>query len=95
MREVFEETGVRLKSVVGPVYEQEIDLIFEGEAIHQVEQFFVARVREIRLNRDGWTDLEKRTMLESRWWSVEDLVTTTETIYPQGLADLVRLQLRR
>ena len=95
MREVFEETGATLRSVGGPVYEQEIDLVFEGEAIHQSEQFFVARVREIQLNRDGWSDLEKRTMLESRWWSLAELNATAETIYPEVLAELVRIELAR
>lgn len=93
LREVLEETGVRLPSVTGPVFEQEMDFTFEGEPLHQYEQFFVAYVHGVEINSAGWTDLEKRTMLESRWWSLDELESTSETVYPHNLAELVRAQL--
>ena len=95
LREVKEETGLTLDSVSGPVYEQQMDFAFENVQLHQYEQFFVAHVRDFAINSDGWTDLEKRTMLESRWWSLECLEATTETIYPEVLAGLVRAELDR
>jgi 8-oxo-dGTP pyrophosphatase MutT (NUDIX family) len=93
VREVMEETGVQLPSVAGPVFARHTDFIFEGEPLHQYEEFFVAHVAGIRLSTDGWSELEKRTMLESRWWSLEDLESTTEKIYPPELAHLVRTHL--
>ena len=36
----------------------------------------------------GWTDLERRSVVGCRWWSVSELRSTTETAYPLGLADL-------
>lgn len=93
LREVFEETGISLSTVAGPVYDQEMDFTFEGELLHQYEQFFVAHVSEFSINPEGWTDLERRTMLESRWWSLKELVATSAKIYPENLAELVRLQL--
>ncbi len=93
LREVFEETGVKLLSVAGPVFEQEMDFAFEGEPLHQYEQFFVAHVKEITLRSDGWSELEKRMMLESRWWSLDELIATSDTVYPDELPDLVRAQL--
>lgn len=93
MREVHEETGIRLPSVAGPVFEQEMDFTFEGEPLHQSEQFFVARVHDVELHSEGWSELEKRTMLESRWWSLEELIATSERIFPENLAELVQAQL--
>lgn len=95
LREVQEETGLTLESVIGPVYEQEMDFAFEDVQLHQYEQFFVAHVHEFTPNSDGWTELEKRTMLESRWWSLDELEHTTETIYPEVLAELVRTEVSR
>lgn len=95
LREVREETGLTLESVSGPVYEQEMDFAFEGVQLHQYEQFFVAHVHDVTLSSDGWTDLEKRTMLESRWWSLDELEHTTETIFPKALATIVRAELGR
>lgn len=93
VREVREETGHTLTSMSGPVFEQEINFVFEGAPLHQYEQFFVARVEEFTIDSKGWTDLEKRSMLESRWWSLTELEFTAETVYPAVLAELVRAQL--
>lgn len=95
LREVKEETGLTLASVAGPVYEQEMDFAFEDVQLHQYEQFFVAHVHAFDVSAEGWSDLEKRTMLESRWWSLDELESTTETIYPDVLATLVRAEVDR
>jgi len=39
--------------------------------------------------REGWTDLERRALHGTAWWSAEQLRSTAETVYPEGLADLV------
>lgn len=93
LREVLEETGIRLPSVIGPVLDRETDFTFEGEPLHQYEQFFIAHVHGVEIDSSGWSELEKRMMLESRWWSLDELESTSETIYPENLADLVREQL--
>ena len=90
IREVQEESGERLPGVTGPIYAQTIDLVFEGIPLHQSEKFFAARVSRFVVTDDGRTALEKRTLSESRWWSADDLEATAETIYPTGLAALVR-----
>lgn len=95
LREVEEETGHILKSVSGPVYEQEMDFRFEGVQLHQYEQFFIAHVHDFEISDEGWTDLEKRTMRESHWWSLDELEHTAETIYPEILSQLVRTELGR
>lgn len=93
LREVREETGASLESVAGPVFEHEMEFTFEGKPLRQFEQFFVARVREFAIDPRGWTELESRTMLESRWWTLAELESATERIFPDNLIDLVRAQL--
>lgn len=90
VREVREESGLALSEVYGPLYAQTIDLIFEGAPLHQSEKFFAARVTRFAVVQDGRTELEKRTLSESRWWSAEELDATTETFYPRCLPALVR-----
>lgn len=90
IREVSEETGLTLSSLDGPVYEQEIDLIFEGVDLHQSESFFVAHERQFVVTGTGRTALEQRTFLDSRWWSADEIDATSDVIYPECLADLVR-----
>jgi hypothetical protein len=43
---------------------------------------------ETIINRD-WTEHERNQIIEMRWWTIEELRNTTETIYPVGIADLL------
>jgi 8-oxo-dGTP pyrophosphatase MutT (NUDIX family) len=89
-REVFEETGFRVTTMSAPVFAREFDIVFAGEAIHQMETYFIAHVAAFEPASHGWTDLERRSILGHRWWKPEEIETSTELIYPGNLAELVR-----
>lgn len=38
----------------------------------------------------GWEEAEQRSLMEHRWWGVDDLAATDERVYPTELAALVR-----
>lgn len=88
-RELREETGI-VVTELGPVaLRRTARFEFEGCSYVQEEEFFPARTTETGFDVTGWTEVERRSLLELRWWSVEELRSTTETVYPAGLADLV------
>jgi 8-oxo-dGTP pyrophosphatase MutT (NUDIX family) len=89
-REVYEETGLRVTEMSSPVHTREFDIVFAGEPIHQMETYFVARVPAFEPHSDGWTDLERQTILDHRWWSAAEIEASAEHIYPGNLADLIR-----
>ena len=91
LREVGEETGVRLRpdELVGPVWRRLVRFRFEGVAYDAEEWFFRARVAAPVVDTSGFTELEDRTVLGHRWWSVDDLRRTDETVYPHQLAELL------
>ncbi|HEX4445052.1 MAG TPA: NUDIX domain-containing protein [Galbitalea sp.] len=95
IRETNEETGLLLESVNGPVHERDTTFTFEGAVIHQVETYFTASVTAFEINRGGWTELEQRSMSGARWWSLDELVATNETVYPENLVDVLRRVMRR
>ena len=39
---------------------------------------------------EGWDAVEQRALLGHRWWTVDELRTTDERLYPQELATLVQ-----
>jgi 8-oxo-dGTP pyrophosphatase MutT (NUDIX family) len=86
-RELFEETGLRVDDLGPEVFEQRIEFKFEASHFDQTEHFFCVRTEQFALTRAGWTELEQRTVLEHRWWSVAELNGTGETIYPESLGD--------
>ena len=62
---------------------------FDGRVIEQREQFFVAHVPAFEPTTEGWTELERRSLAGLRWWTLDELRATTETVFPPNLADLV------
>jgi 8-oxo-dGTP pyrophosphatase MutT (NUDIX family) len=88
-REVLEETGVDLVEVGEPVVRRRIRYRFEGELIDQTEHIFVARADITELNASGWTEVERRVVVEHRWWSLAELHSTRERVYPDTLAELL------
>ncbi|MEN9962804.1 MAG: hypothetical protein RIS66_1217, partial [Actinomycetota bacterium] len=38
----------------------------------------------------GWTEDERRDVLEYRWWSLTELIETSEQVGPHGLTELIR-----
>jgi hypothetical protein len=73
----------------GPVARRSSVFPFDGRLIEQREQYFTARVPAFEPTTTGWTELERRALSGFRWWSLEELRTTDETVFPERLADMV------
>jgi 8-oxo-dGTP pyrophosphatase MutT (NUDIX family) len=89
LREAFEETGHRVAGLTGPVARRSSVFPFDGRVIEQREQYFVAHVPVFEPTTAGWTELERRALTGHRWWTLEELRTTTETVYPERLAEMI------
>jgi 8-oxo-dGTP pyrophosphatase MutT (NUDIX family) len=88
-REILEETGLVITDLGPVVHERHVEFDFEGEFYDQDETFFMVTVAGFELDRGGWSEVEQRSLFEHRWWSRAELAATTETIFPEGLADLL------
>ena len=92
VREVFEETGLRLSATqLGPVIATRVAYFeFEQGQFRQSESFFAVNVERFTPQHHGWDEVEQHALLDHRWWSVDELRTTGETFYPKALPDLVQ-----
>ena len=76
---------------LGPeLFSRRIDFQFEGVRIDQQEVYFRGlrqhvRDRRPRVDREE----ERRSITEHRWWTRDELMATSEAVYPEGLADLL------
>jgi 8-oxo-dGTP pyrophosphatase MutT (NUDIX family) len=91
VREVLEETGLQLEAAdLGAVVATRVaDFEFERRSFRQTEWFYAVRVPRFTPTSHGWEDVERRSLLELRWWNIEELRGTDETVYPVELAELV------
>jgi len=88
-RELAEETGIA-GIRLGPV-------VWYGEDGHRgarigrvyLEHFILAEAPTETLDTAGWTDGERDEILETRWWTLDEIRASNEPIYPFGLADLL------
>jgi 8-oxo-dGTP diphosphatase len=89
-RELFEETGIRRDAVGQEVAEREfVFQLHDGEYVTAEERFFLVRVDDQSVSRDHRTPIEIEVMTEHRWWSVEELKSTTETVFPETLLTIL------
>lgn len=91
VREVFEETGLRLSEddLAGPVHSETAEFSLGGERYRQTGEFFLARVAAHEVDTAGFSALEQSFVLDHRWWTRDELRTTAETVFPASLADLL------
>lgn len=90
-REIREETGIA-QVRLGPVVwlrEAVIPHMETGELLLFRERYVVAHCAGEAPDRAGWDDLEKRLVDDIRWWTLADIMLSRETIYPEGLAQLL------
>jgi len=89
-REIVEETGLT-DARLGPVVWAGESMLHDRERrpLHFREQFIVAWTGGGELSREGWQPLERELVDEVRWWTLAELAETRETVYPEGLAELL------
>lgn len=87
IRELREETGLRVADVGPPVGDRRAAFRFDGDQIDQYEVYFSIKVDRFPLDDSAWTPLERRSVLDHHWWSVEELRRTDETVYPERVLE--------
>jgi 8-oxo-dGTP diphosphatase len=91
VRELFEETGIKIDAVETHIAERQFVLpLLDGEKVQAVERFFVVRLDNPTLTYDNHTALERRVMINHRWWQLGELQQTVETVFPIDIVDILR-----
>jgi 8-oxo-dGTP pyrophosphatase MutT (NUDIX family) len=91
-REILEETGlVVAPDRVGAVVATRVaHFAFDERTFRQQESFFAVSVAPFTPTDAGWDDLERRELIDHRWWTLAELEATDEAVYPSELASLLR-----
>jgi ADP-ribose pyrophosphatase YjhB (NUDIX family) len=90
-RELAEETGWTDVPVGGQVYERTLVMEYADAIVQQHERFFLARVQTVRRKLGEVAAMHSSDGIAAwRWWTLAEMDSTAEAIWPPGLADLVR-----
>lgn len=94
LRELAEETGIR-DIMLGPCLWTRLGSFwFEGVLFEQRSWYFIAYTSETRVDTSGFTEVERRSIVDHRWWSVDQLRNTPDVVYPPALSSLLESVLR-
>jgi len=90
-RELYEETGllVEPEQLQGPVGVSGGPWTFRGIDYLTEDSFFFLRIASWEVSTAGFSEIEHELFEEHRWWSLAELASTSETVFPRELAPLV------
>ena len=88
-REATEETGLARLPLGEPVWTRDHTYSYAGREVEVHEDWLLHRVARFDPAPAGLTEYERRTIRGFRWWSTEELTTTTETVFPPRLGRLL------
>ena len=94
LRELHEETGLVLESLGDPAWSHDFVVRWDAadhDTGHAV--FYRAVVDAFEPSSDLWTDDERVDVLAHKWWTLGELIATSEQYEPAELISLVRREL--
>ncbi len=91
LRELAEETGWNDVSLLGQVHERSHVMAWSGRLVSQHERLYLARTEIPGRAITGVEAMHAADGIAAwRWWTLAELDATTETIWPDGLAAMIR-----
>lgn len=90
VRELFEETGVQVTTdvLLGPLATRVVVHGYSDVVTTQDEAFWFVQVPAFDVSTVGHTEQELLTMTDHRWWTRDELATTSDEVWPRGILDL-------
>ncbi|MET9318050.1 NUDIX domain-containing protein [Kribbella sp. NPDC003505] len=88
-REAYEETGLRDLPPGTHVWTRDHTYKFNGQTVDVHEEWLLHRVGHFTPTPAELSPYESTTIRGFAWWTADDLHTTTETIYPPELGQLI------
>ncbi|WP_030376493.1 NUDIX hydrolase [Streptomyces rimosus] len=90
-RELAEETGLRVApDALGPLVARTSGYAELPWASGEFEDvFFLHRVAPYEVDTGGFREHERASITGHRWWPVDELAATAETVFPYGLPPLL------
>ncbi|MEK6289368.1 MAG: NUDIX domain-containing protein [Acidobacteriota bacterium] len=93
-REAAEELGVK-QVELEPLWEAMADFLWGECTLRQQEQYFLLRFQPQEFAKEVPEVHRQENIVETRWWTIAELESSTELIFPEGLAKNLRNTLGR
>jgi 8-oxo-dGTP pyrophosphatase MutT (NUDIX family) len=88
IRELREELGIQHVALGPHLATRMKDHPVAGKPVRQAERYYLARVQAAAVQPGAATQTDN--IRESRWWTLAEMTSTRQAIYPAGLTTLLR-----
>ena len=95
LREIFEETGLRLSHPGHWVWTSPKRIVRDGRSVDTLARVYIQRVPHFEPIPIALTAQERESFRELRWWGVDEIAASSETFVPHQLALLMKPLLTR
>lgn len=86
VREIKEEVGFTDIQVDRVLFSDERVDTWDQFPLRLFNRYYLVRSHEVNFSTQYLMDYEREVVLGYKWWSLEDLLTTNEVVYPHNLA---------
>jgi 8-oxo-dGTP pyrophosphatase MutT (NUDIX family) len=93
MRELWEETGLRVRQLGPWVATYERTIRFPDEVVLFHIRYFVVEAPSTAVDVSNLLDDEQAIYRDHRWWSIAEMTHSDEAFLPPSLPDLLRILL--
>lgn len=88
-REAYEETGLTSLTSGQQVWRREHTYRYNGRVQDVLEEWLLCRVASFDPSPQRLSAYESESILGFRWWRAQELITSTEIIFPPKLGQLL------
>lgn len=89
IREVFEETGIKLKRIGPWIWTREVVFKGEEDSFISYERYFLVCVNNSNISLSGLSKKEQQSFYDIKWWSIRELMDSDEHFGPPDIGKLV------
>lgn len=94
LRELAEETGWTDIELLGEIHQSGYTMALSGQLVYQAERLYLARTDQPARPITGVDAMHACDGIAAwRWWTLTELASTDQTIWPAELAELIRHEL--
>jgi 8-oxo-dGTP diphosphatase len=89
-RELLEETGIHAPETLVEAGRRDTTMVMpDGETVRAEERYFIAHVSSRAISDAKWSEEERDVIVKWQWWSAADLAMTSETVFPENIAEML------
>jgi ADP-ribose pyrophosphatase YjhB (NUDIX family) len=96
LRELAEETGWQDIDLLGEIDRRSFAMEHGGRLVHQVERTYLARISDTGRAIEGVEAMHASDGIAAcRWWTIGELASTAEQVWPANLASMIKTVTRQ